>query len=163
MGGVDLADQRRLHSNSTVMGQHRWWLKLFFYLLDVGTANSVILYNKFLESDGKAPTNIKEFKEKLVMSFCGARIAEIPRPVQFIHQPEAAQRRHKCVYCTINGELSRTRYKCCIPGCALPLCSVANGKSLDDCFTLVHASEDLRKACLKKHLAMQKKTGKDKK
>ena len=45
MGGVDLADQRRLHSNSTLMGQHRWWLKLFFYLLDVGTANALVLYN----------------------------------------------------------------------------------------------------------------------
>ena len=30
MGGVDLADMRRLHCNSTVMCQNRWWLKLFF-------------------------------------------------------------------------------------------------------------------------------------
>jgi hypothetical protein len=30
MGGVDLADMRRLHCNSTFMGQKRWWLKLFF-------------------------------------------------------------------------------------------------------------------------------------
>lgn len=30
MGGVDLADMRRLHCNSTIMGQKRWWLKLFF-------------------------------------------------------------------------------------------------------------------------------------
>jgi len=30
MGGVDLADMRRLHCNSTIMGQNRWWLKLFF-------------------------------------------------------------------------------------------------------------------------------------
>ena len=44
MGGVDVADQRRLHCNSTIMGQNRWWLKLFFYLLDVGTANAMILY-----------------------------------------------------------------------------------------------------------------------
>jgi hypothetical protein len=29
MGGVDLADMRRLHCNSTIMGQNRWWLKLF--------------------------------------------------------------------------------------------------------------------------------------
>ena len=30
MGGVDIADMRRLHCNSTIMGQNRWWLKLFF-------------------------------------------------------------------------------------------------------------------------------------
>jgi Transposase IS4 len=30
MGGVDLADLKRLHSNCTIMGQHCWWLKLFF-------------------------------------------------------------------------------------------------------------------------------------
>jgi hypothetical protein len=29
MGGVDLADMRRLHCNPTIMGQKRWWLKLF--------------------------------------------------------------------------------------------------------------------------------------
>jgi hypothetical protein len=29
MGGVDLADMRRQHCNSTIMGQNRWWLKLF--------------------------------------------------------------------------------------------------------------------------------------
>jgi hypothetical protein len=45
MGGVDLADMRRLHCNSTRMGQNRWWLKFFFYLLDVGTANALVLYN----------------------------------------------------------------------------------------------------------------------
>ena len=52
MGGVDLADQRRLHSNSTLMGQHRWWLKLFFYLLDVGTSNALVLYNSTLQNEG---------------------------------------------------------------------------------------------------------------
>ena len=30
MGGVDLEDMRRVHFNSTIMGHHRWWLKLFF-------------------------------------------------------------------------------------------------------------------------------------
>jgi hypothetical protein len=29
MGGVDLADMRPLHCNSTIMNQNRWWLKLF--------------------------------------------------------------------------------------------------------------------------------------
>jgi hypothetical protein len=45
-GGVDLADMRRLHCNSTIMGQNRWWMKLFFYLLDVGTSNALVLFNE---------------------------------------------------------------------------------------------------------------------
>jgi hypothetical protein len=31
VGGVDLADMRRLHCNSTIKGQNRWWLKLFLF------------------------------------------------------------------------------------------------------------------------------------
>ena len=30
MGGVDVADMRCLHASSAIMGQNRWWLKLFF-------------------------------------------------------------------------------------------------------------------------------------
>jgi hypothetical protein len=29
MGGVDLADMRRLRCNLAIMGQNQWWLKLF--------------------------------------------------------------------------------------------------------------------------------------
>jgi hypothetical protein len=43
MGGVDVADMCRLHCNSTIMGQNRWWLKLFFYLLDAGTSNALVI------------------------------------------------------------------------------------------------------------------------
>jgi hypothetical protein len=32
MGGVDLANMRPLHCNLTIMGQNRWWLKLFSVL-----------------------------------------------------------------------------------------------------------------------------------
>jgi len=46
MGGVDLADQTRLHCNSRIKDLHRWWLKLFFYQLDVGTSNVMVVYNQ---------------------------------------------------------------------------------------------------------------------
>lgn len=36
MGGVDLADMVRLHCSSTIMGQNRWWLKLFFICSTLG-------------------------------------------------------------------------------------------------------------------------------
>ena len=77
MGGVDLADMRRLHCNSTIMGQNRWWLKLFFYLLDVGTSNSLVLY-KLAKGSSADSLSIVEFKELLVQSFLGSRMESIP-------------------------------------------------------------------------------------
>jgi hypothetical protein len=63
MGGVDLADARRLHCNSTIMGQNRWWLKLFFYLLDTGTLNALVVYNEAMKGQQK-PFNLADFKLK---------------------------------------------------------------------------------------------------
>ena len=45
MGGVYLADMQWLHCNSTILGQNHWWSKLFFYFLDVGTSNALVLHN----------------------------------------------------------------------------------------------------------------------
>ena len=44
MGGVDIADMRRLDFNSVIVGICQWWMKLF-YLLDVVYSNSLIIYN----------------------------------------------------------------------------------------------------------------------
>ena len=33
MGLVDLADTRSLYCNSTIIGPHWWWMKLFFIYL----------------------------------------------------------------------------------------------------------------------------------
>ena len=69
MGGVDLADMRRFHCNSTLMGQNRCWLKLFFYNLDVGTANALVLYLAAMECN---VMNIAEFKQKTVLGLIGS-------------------------------------------------------------------------------------------
>ena len=77
MGGVDLADMRRLHCNSTVMCQNRWWLKLFSYLLDVGTSNALVLYN-LTKKENQQPTSIVDFKSELVMTLVGTRFESLP-------------------------------------------------------------------------------------
>ncbi len=86
MGGVDLADQRRLHCNSTIMGQHRWWLKLFFNLIDVATANSLVLYQSTLNEEEKKSMNIVEFKQRLVMGLVGSRIEPVTKPLAIVHE-----------------------------------------------------------------------------
>lgn len=43
MGGVDLADQRVATNRIGIPGMKRWWLQLFFWLLDLAIENSRIL------------------------------------------------------------------------------------------------------------------------
>ena len=81
MGGVDLADMRRLHCNSTIMCQNRWWLKLFFYLLDVGTSNALVLYNEsckiWQQQNTYSPMNIVQFKMELIEGLVGKTMDDL--------------------------------------------------------------------------------------
>jgi Transposase IS4 len=164
MGGVDLADLRRLHCNSTIMGQHRWWLKLFFYLLDVETANALVLYNDSM----KDKMNIFEFKQKLVTSLLGSRLDDntptIPPSHALIINPDEG--RHMCAYCGLTGTLSRTRFCCQADDCKLQLCSFGYNKlktedKRQDCFALSHANEATRQLCLQRQDKMKLKTNKE--
>lgn len=110
MGGVDLANMRRLHCNSTIMGQNRWWLKIFFYLLDVGTANALVLYQEAVNGthmfDKDNKISIAEFKRRLFMGFVGPRLAIIKQPIA-THVLVRTTRRHMCAYCAL---YSRFKY-----------------------------------------------------
>jgi hypothetical protein len=75
MGGVNVADMRQLHCNSTVMGQNRWWLKLFFYLLDAGTSNALVVYNATMKGKQK-PYNIADYKAKVVEALVGGKLKD---------------------------------------------------------------------------------------
>ena len=158
MGGVDLADMRRLHCNSTIMGQHRWWLKLFFYLLDVGTSNSLVLYRE--ATDDKI--NISQFKSRLVKVLVGPKlVAPILDNIPAAHELILSGHRNQCVYCALTldkNKIPRSRFKCCIATCNLPLCSIGNGKVGDDCFAKAHASKEIHKACIEKYKSMQIRT-----
>lgn len=164
MGGVDLADMRRLHCNSTIMGQNRWWLKLFFYLLDVGTSNALVLYNESArirlgETGGKySPMNIVQFKMELIVKLVGKTMDDLFRgdEMDADHTPIHIEGniRHRCAYCAIFTRIRRTRYKC--KSCGIPLCSIGNGRVEDDCFTLAHESEKMRQVVCNKYEQMKK-------
>ena len=158
MGGVDLADMRRLHCNSTIMGQHRWWLKLFFYLLDVGTANALVLFRESMNNESTNKMSIVEYKSKLVNLLVGDRISKPIVTTPTVHKLVRQNRRHICAYCAIFSKNSRTRYRCAVSSCNLPLCCVGNGKAELDCFAKAHASDEMHRACLDKHAAMLLKT-----
>jgi Transposase IS4 len=160
MGGVDLADQRRLHCNSTIMGQHRWWLKL----LDVGTANALVLYNESMNEK----MNIFEFKQRLVTSLLGTKLDDnLPQiPVSHALIINLDEGRHMCAYCGLTGTLSRTRFCCQADDCKLQLCSFGYNKlkteeKRQDCFALSHANEATRQLCMQRQEKMKLKTNKE--
>jgi hypothetical protein len=165
MDGVDLADMRRLHCNSTiVMGQNRWWLKLFFNLLDVGTSNALVLFNESKKIHKEKTLNIVQFKMKLVEDLVGRNIdilfegggqVEQHTPV---HIEGGVQL--QCAYCALMSRMRRTRYQCA--GCGVPLCSIGNGKVQDKCFKTAHETEERLEMVCKKHAAMKKRNRRQK-
>lgn len=169
MGGVDLADMRRLHCNSTIMGQNRWWLKLFFYLLDVGTSNALVLHKEFLKNrrggGGEAAMNIVQFKMLLVEGLVGKSMDALMQTPSENDQHVLVQIedgvRSRCAYCALMSMgTPRTRYQCA--ACGVPLCAVGSSPHKVDCFALAHETEDRREMVLKKYLEMQKRNSKKK-
>lgn len=164
MGGVDLADMRRLHCNSTIMGQNRWWLKLFFYLLDVGTSNALVLYNEGLKSRLNAeetkPWNIVKFKTQLVEDLTGKKQEELvdsgDKEISEQHVPIRVdgQTRYRCTYCALKNIRRRTRHICA--ACGIPLCCLGNGKVDKDCFSFVHDCANTMELVRDKFKEMQK-------
>ncbi|MFM7529124.1 MAG: exonuclease domain-containing protein [Nodosilinea sp.] len=164
MGGVDLADMKRLHCSSTIMGQNRWWLKLFFYLLDVGTSNANILYNealRILHGNDRNSVNIVDYKIRLVEYLVGKDINELlegkSKEENDEHKPiELPQgRRERCVVCTMeSGGRTRTRFRCQV--CGVALCVPGHGKHINNCFAEAHSSLDVLKKVLKKAEAMKR-------
>ena len=156
MGGVDIADIKRLHCNSTIMGLNRWWLKLFFYLLDVGTSNALVVYNE-TQDNGKH-LNLVQFKCRLLESFVGSRMGSIPSVPVTEHMLIRINNQRRCAYCAVFSKIKRTRSMC--NTCMIPLCSIGNGKCGMDCFSLSHENNTIQKIVHDKFKAMQLKTNK---
>jgi hypothetical protein len=57
------------------MGHSRWWLKLFFYLLDVGTSNALVIYNEAMKGK-QEPFNTADYKTKVVEALVGGKLKE---------------------------------------------------------------------------------------
>ena len=80
MRGVDSADMFCLHCNLAVMCQKRWWLKLVFYLLNVGTSNALVRYN-LSRKQNEQPSSIVDYKRELIMTLVGGRFEDIPEVI----------------------------------------------------------------------------------
>ena len=152
MGGVDLADMRRLHCSSSIMGHKRWWLKLFFYFLDVGTSNALVLYKEAMKDEAKKMTIVK-FKSVLIESFVGSTLVEVPETSKQMHQPVRVEGRHRCAHCALYSMQCQTRYICDL--CGVPLCCSGNGRRETSCFAAAHENKTILNLVLGKALAVQ--------
>jgi Transposase IS4 len=158
MGGVDVADMRRMHCNSMLMGQNQWWLKLFFYLLDVSVENAYVLYNIAMD---KKEINLVEFKEQLVMSMVGHKIQDVPTEIPMVHEIVKLEGRYLFAYCALFSIRSRTQFRC--NAFNIALCMVGLHGNESNCFSLCHATENVRQMCIRKFEDIQKKANKKEK
>jgi hypothetical protein len=127
----------------------------FFYLLDVGTSNALVLHNEYLQSKsddtGKyTPMNIVQFKMKLVDNLVRKKIDSLFESGGCADDQHAPvhitdEVRSLCVWCALMSRLRQTRYQCA--KCGIPLCSIGNGRVEEDCFTAAHKTGDRQVTC----------------
>ena len=135
-------------------------MKLFFYLLDAGTSNALVVYNESMKGK-QEPYNIADFKAKMVEALVGAKLKDA---LDNDGTPEHAMisiqngERQRCSYCALTGLHRRTRFMC--EGCGVPYCSIGSGKTDKDCFALAHDNEEIRQICVQMYERLQAHTKK---
>ena len=71
-------------------------MKIFFYLLDVGTSNALVLFREAMNSN----INVVEYKKQLVNLLVGSRLETIDAPVvQHKLVRVEGDTRSSCAYC----------------------------------------------------------------
>ena len=107
MGGVDMADMKRLHCETRVHGPHRWWVRLFFHCIDVTASNALTLL-KESEATGTANWNQKDFKMAWVTNRIGVNLDKRNKELKTKedHQCschlEHSEERKRCGWCKMN-------------------------------------------------------------
>lgn len=154
MGGVDRFDQRR-ECYSVSRRSYRWWLRIFYFLLDAAVVNAHLLFNSI--NPGKQ-LNQLAFRNKVfrgLVSNYSSRERRTSYDVQFqpnrkhaasnkalsvpdevrlqqvgVHMPEQMEKFRRCRLCSSKTNNKRSRIQCNI--CHVPLC-------VHPCFRKFHA------------------------
>ena len=131
MGGVDLADQKRKLYSASRKSKVKWYMRLFYYLLDVAVVNAHILES---ESPNHLPTRSigkkkkyefrtqKAFVLQLIEELIGSHTSrkKMGRPkipmdsVRYSeqHYPTMYDKPSDCVYCSAPRARKRSKYGC---------------------------------------------------
>ena len=146
---------RRLHCNSPIIGQNRWWLKLFFYLLDMRTSNSLAVYKL---AKGSAADSYRLWSSNRSWSSLFLEVGWNPFPNQLLAMSLRRQWEGisvLIVHC-FQQKPKHTRFRCRAPDCQVPQCSLGSGMVGQDCFALSHANEEFHKAVVMRYQVMKR-------
>lgn len=130
MGGVDLFDQ--YHANYSISWKsRRWWIKIFYYLVDATIVNSYILYKETLKNKNASakPLSALQFRSELANELIGTFIQrKTPGPPSkkssilnvSAHLPIKGTYR-RCVLCA-SSKKKQTRSNIICQTCNVALC-----------------------------------------
>ena len=131
-------------------------------MLDVGTANALVLYKEALNNETTNKMNVAQFKSLLIKEFMKENKKPPPTRDPNKHEIDRipGERRNQCTYCALTTpegkEATRTRFRCGMHQCLLPLCSTNHS----DCFFRAHEDEDIHQQCMEKFQSMLSRTKK---
>ena len=143
MGGVDLADQMRKAYTCTRKSKKKWYMRLFWYLLDLSIVNAYILEcespNHLPPSQGRGKKKknvyrtqklfILELARELIGTFSarkslGRPLTQTSLPGRYTehHMPTKFSNLVRCKQCHTPDKIKRTQYGCL--ECGVHLCPV---------------------------------------
>lgn len=150
MGGVDRTDQYTA-AYPFLRRSHKWYRKMFFWLIEVCIVNSFLLYSMVQQSNGKNPISHKNFRKSLVEALVEERMstrkAFQARPKQILGGPSnerlngmphfidrSGVKSLACVVCRAQGQRKCTIYFC-------ETCTQKPYLHPDKCFKTYHTQE----------------------
>ena len=134
MGWVDLMDQRTAAYHLDQKSSVRYYLRIFFDLMDIACVNSYLIQN--MKHPNKLPLlDYKIFAAKNLIQYCQGRKRTVPIswPSKRKNQPESIDNhvghlpdyqmmRKRCADCAMEGKKNRTFFICF--ACTVSLCLV---------------------------------------
>ena len=143
MGGVDLADQLKTTYQLDRRSKYRFYLRIFFDLIDIACVNSHIVFRKFTSDN----IDLKNFKlsvaEGLIAQYSSRQRASskskatkrkftsIPSSGEIAHLPTFGDRK-RCARCA-KAKQDRKTFVSCVT-CSVPLCLLKER----NCFQMFH-------------------------
>ena len=134
MGGVDLIDQRTVAYRLDRESSARFYLHIFFDLMDIACVNSYLIYN-MKHPNKLSLLNYKVIVAKNLIQYHQRRKRAVPmsRPSKWINQPESIDNhegyfpnyqmmRKRCAYYVMESKENRIFVICL--ACNIPLCLV---------------------------------------
>lgn len=135
MGGVDLLDQRKSYYEVDRKAKFRFYLRIFFDLMDIACVNALIVYQQCCNSKICLLDFKKSVADSMTRKFSSRkrsfpfvrpnRLSSLLRPrnspASIDHMPIFKEKRRRCCLCArLDAESKKTSIECST--CEVPLC-----------------------------------------